>query len=143
MTTNEESCTYAAHSGTVWEKIGSQIVMASLDTGKYCSIDEGSGTLIWEMLMSGHSIKTLHGHLKNYYGDYGSAQANVVDLLIQQLIDMAFIVPFTHSTPCSQQVAPPSGQAFPTPVLRIYDDIDSILQLDPIDDDLDAFLNTT
>lgn len=59
-----------ASDGVIWEKIGNQIVMANLNSGKYCNISENSGLYAWELIINGASSDCVHQALANIFTNY-------------------------------------------------------------------------
>lgn len=130
-----------ASESIIWEKIGKQIVIADLTTGKYCCIENESGTVVWEHLLQGLTYAELIKTLSNYYINFDDKAHEQVALFIKKLTDISVLV--VNSTPSSTasstQVSDeiPLSKIFKEPALLIYSDLDTLLMIDPIDDDLD------
>ena len=85
-----------ANSGVIWEKIGDQIVMANLDSGRYCNVSEASGVVVWELMMMGCSLELIHQKMPQYftnyddfciYLDYTTTLEQLLDHLIYEILD--------------------------------------------------------
>ena len=129
-----------ANSGVIWEKIGDQIVMANLDSGRYCNVSEASGVVVWELMMMGCSLELIHQKMPQYFTNYDDFCINQVNGFLLQLVEYDFISVTTVSDVKTEMYvdAHLDKNIFPTvflpPKLLSYDDIDTLLLLDPIDD---------
>lgn len=123
--------------GVIWEKIGEQIMIANLESGQYCNIQKNTGTMIWELVTSGISTEELHMLLTQSFKDYDQQAMTQVDEFLSKLVKLNFITLTTHPaapTRSSSTQSTNPAEYFTVPQLFIYDDIDTLLQLDPIDD---------
>lgn len=132
-----------ASDGVIWEKIGDQIVMANLNSGRYSNISESSGLVAWELMMMGASHEDIHQYLSEYFTHYDEGSRAQIDFHIQKLIKLEFVSLVPHaenSTSLQTMDKKKSGGVFVAPKLLIYDDIDTLLQLDPIDDEVEELM---
>lgn len=145
METGVVSQRYAQHSGTIWEKIGAHIVIASLENGKYCSLDNESSQIAWEMLMMGYATDEIQAYFASHYPFYTQKDKMAIADFIAGLADSGLIIPYLEDRDVQVKEEfnrMPSDRDFVSPRCLIYSDIDSVLILDPIDDELAPFLTT-
>ena len=127
----------------IWEKIGKQITIADLMTGKYCCISIESGVCIWLLALNHYSMSEIIDILSNNYSldkDFSSA---IVEKFLNSLININLL-----KESMDEKVAPVNFNNliseldgnYEDPKISIYDEIGGILQLDPIDDELEKSL---
>ncbi|GEM_PF-3828306 len=129
-----------ANESIIWEKIGKQIVIADLTTGKYCCIENESGVLAWECLMSGHTQENLLLTLAGIYKNFDAKCHQQILLFIEKLTELGVLASNTdnHSKNADNiHNALAENNQFEEPRLLIYSDLDTLLMIDPIDDDLE------
>lgn len=140
------SVTYelASH-GVIWEKIGNQLMMANLDSGRYCNVHEHSGVLVWELIMAGFSQEVIHEKLSNYFENYDSLAIKQINEFLAKLVALNFISVVQGNSEKTNIINNELAEGnhiekFTEPKLLTYDDIDTLLQLDPIDDQVEELM---
>jgi hypothetical protein len=133
-----------ADEGVVWENIGGQIVMANLSSGRYCSMSEKSSVLLWELIIGGTSLNIIHKHLSNHFKNYDETAINQINSCLDKLIQLGFLIKDQEGIEKDLEIAYQDEQKFledfSEPKLLFYDDIDTLLQLDPIDDQVEELM---
>jgi hypothetical protein len=135
-----------ASEGVVWENIGGQIVIANLNSGGYCSISEKSGVLLWESLMAKLSIEATHQHFSTHFKNYDTVATSQVDSCLAKLIKLDFLsATKDNNGEVSSNISQLTDdnnilENFSEPKLLFYDDVDTLLQLDPIDDEIEELM---
>ncbi len=125
-----------ASDAVIWEKIGNQIVIADLATGVYGCIEIEVGVLIWELLMQGESDNEINRILENHYQT--SCEPSTTKFL-EKLQELKIV---KKSTAPSKNEAisieyDKLSKQFEEPRVLVYDDLDTLLMIDPIDEDLE------
>lgn len=130
-----------ASDSIIWENIGGQIVTADMSSGVYCNIEAGSGVATWNLLLSGMSCTQVKDALKAHYNsvpsDFDGDIDGFIEILTARQIWKKSDTPQDIEEPISQSVsAHDESQDYKKPTIISYDDIDTLLQIDPIDDEI-------
>lgn len=113
-----------AGTGVIYELLDDEVILANLNVGIYYSI-RGSGVLIWQLLLSGHSPSSIETLFCEKYGKIPPIAPFVNHLLEEELI-----VPSESALPVPPTLSWPA--AFHPPTLERYDEMKNLLALDPI-----------
>ena len=130
-----------ASEGVIWEQLGDQIVVANMESGIYCNIQSGTGVAIWNLLLAGKSFDEVKSQLCSYFKETPESLDADFEHFIQLLLSRDILVesqsPTSTEEPISINLDDYNlGSVYKKPVLLGYDDIDTLLQIDPIDDDV-------
>ncbi len=126
-----ETTTLTVRGGdVVHESVDGEVVIVDLASGVYFSTD-GVGAVVWEHLSAGTSLQQLADWARSTYPDQADA-AEAVSLFVQQAHAQSLLVESDDPTPPAPEVTAPSSYAAPT--LQAFDDMESLLLLDPIHD---------
>lgn len=130
-----------ASEGVIWEQLGDQIVVANMESGVYCNIQSGTGVAIWNLLLAGKSFDEVKSQICSYFKEVPESFDADFDHFVESLSTRNILV--------ESQSPPSPGEAisinlkdynlasdYTKPVILGYDDIDTLLQIDPIDDDV-------
>lgn len=130
-----------ASEGVIWEQLGDQIVVANMESGIYCNIQSGTGVVVWNLLLAGKSFDEVKSQICSYFKEApGSFDADF-DHFIESLSQRGILVesqsPTSTGEPISINLEDYNlASDYTKPVILGYDDIDTLLQIDPIDDDV-------
>jgi hypothetical protein len=117
----------------VHETIEGETILIDLETGTYFSL-AGSGSEIWGLLMSGHSVREVIDEMTRRYpseDQVASLTAELIERLHQEgLLTEEEVNSASRPDPSVQ--APAAVAAFVPPVLEGYTDMQHFLMLDPI-----------
>lgn len=122
---------------TVHERFGDETVILNLDSGSYYSV-EGSGTAIWSLVSGGASEAAILERMRADYAGNGDEIASATTKFLDQLVAESLVQPDTavdggDGEPASAAAgAPNPANAFSSPVLQKYTDMEEMLLLDPI-----------
>ena len=119
----------------IWEKLGTHIVIAELKTGKYCNIANLSGMQIWELLLTGYSLTEINEIFSKHYANYESESIKLTKKFIEKLTNLNLIME-TYSPflpPLNEFKFEYSHSMFEDPALIVYDDLNTLLLLDPVE----------
>jgi hypothetical protein len=123
----------------IHETIDGEVVIVSLDTGNYYSLDK-TGAYIWNLieknLSRSHIVESLTQHFEGKHDDIEKA----LHLLVEDLMREGLITECSKSRmdpgdPATVVVEPVVGgsrQTFESPLLQKYNDMQELLLLDPI-----------
>ena len=113
----------------VHETVDGEVVIVDLSCGVYFSTD-GVGTALWAQLDAGTTLQNLTEWTGATYPDEPTAPAEV-NLFVRQLYEHKLIEQVDQGTPGD---APPGPSPYATPKLQAFNDMESLLLLDPIHD---------
>jgi len=113
-----------ANTGIIHELLGDEVIIANLNDGIYYSI-RGSGVLIWQLLLAGHTLPDIESLLSEKYGAIPTLTSFLDRLLKENLLISA-----PSSSPSTPALTWPA--TFFPPGLERYDEMQSLLKLDPI-----------
>ena len=135
-----------ASDSVIWENIGGQVLTANLNTGVYCNLESGTACVIWHLLMSGLTISESETLMKAHYGTLPESFANELKGFIQKLINADIWRGSTQASapeePISRTISDyHSDREYKTPTFLLYDDINTLLQIDPIDDEIGELIH--
>jgi hypothetical protein len=118
----------------IWEKLGNHVVIAELKTGKYCNIVNPTGIHTWELLTAGYTPLEINDFFSQYYVNVDIAASKSIQEFTNKLIVLGFITAMKQGeNPLKAKVeCEGSPREFEIPSLVVYDDIDTLLQLDPV-----------
>ena len=108
-----------------------EAVILNLDTGKYYSARD-SGLDVWQLLSAGYTTDEAIQQLAERYTVDAAGLKPDVEKLLQLFIDDALIRPADISAPTAAVNLAGESQAFVTPEITIYTDMQNLLLLDPI-----------
>ena len=127
----------------IWEKIGKQITIADLMTGKYCCIAVESGVIIWLLALNHYSKLEIKSILRDHYCLDQEFSSMIVEKFLDGLMNI-HLLKESNSDQIPQvdckSLTSDLKSNFEEPKISIYDEIGGILQLDPIDDELEKSL---
>ena len=114
----------------VHEAIEGEVVIVNLEKGLYFSTD-GVGAAVWTRLAAGQSIEEVRGWLVAGFADADTASGDL-DSFVEQL-RASDLVTDSDAAPETNGIEIASApDAYTTPVLEIYSDMEELLLLDPI-----------
>lgn len=114
----------------IHELLNDEVILANLDTGVYYSI-RGTGVPIWQLLISGKSLDFIAAQFQEKYNTESAAQLrSFVDQLVQEELLTIGTDDRQIETAPLQEFRWPSQ--FSTPFLEKYEEMKSLLMLDPI-----------
>lgn len=136
-----------ASDSVIWENIGGQVLAANLNTGVYCNLETGVACVIWHLLMSGLMISELELYLLDYYQNLPPAFSQECHAFIEKLIQSSIWKfsdePYDSEEPISRDIGNYHEKSdYKKPNILIYDDINTLLQIDPIDDEIGDLIHT-
>lgn len=114
----------------VHETVDGETILIDLETGTYYSL-AGSGSEIWELLISGTSLECAADALSRRY----PSDATEARLAVRQFADGLAQEQLLSPGPVQGAPVPdsaPATTAFAAPVLHRYTDMEYFLRLDPI-----------
>lgn len=130
-----------ASDSVIWEVLGNQVVTANMETGVYCNIDEGTGVVIWHLLLSGKSIENISELLSDFYNQ--SKEIILIDInnFFNTLKDLEILdyspIKYQHDEPIQESIEIfDSSKNYKSPKIIPFNDINSLIQVDPIDDEV-------
>jgi len=130
-----------ASESVIWENIGGQIVTANMNTGVYCNVESGTGVVLWCLLLSGLNVDEVVLAMQQHYQALPADFLEQLHLFINRLIT-ANIWKFSETARSydksfSRMISDyDDSSQYKNPIILAYDDIDTLLQIDPIDDEL-------
>jgi hypothetical protein len=135
-----------ASDSVIWEVIGHQVVTANMSSGIYCNIESGSGIVLWHLLLSGLTIPEIEPLMKNHYQNIPENFSSHMDSFITRLIDASIWKRSNNMAvveePISQVIADYDAEiTYKKPAIITYDDLDTLLQIDPIDDEISELIH--
>ena len=113
-----------SHTGIIHELLNDEVIIANLNDGIYYSI-RGSGILIWQLLLAGHTLPSIESLFSEKYGAIPTLAPFLDRLLKENLLISA-----PSSSPSLPSLTWPT--AFSPPELERYDEMKNLLKLDPI-----------
>jgi len=123
-----------AGSHVAHQNIDGEVIVVDLLKGIYFSIT-GSGSIIWQHLVNGHSVNQIVDHMLHSHDASRQDIEIAVDKLVQQSLDESLLV---KSEAVAVPFPAPSGnivrEAFEPVNFEKYTDMDAALMLDPIHD---------
>lgn len=135
-----------ASDSVIWENIGGQVLTANLSTGVYCNLGVGTACVIWHLLISGLSMNELASHMKKHYDSIPESFLKDVDVFVKKLIN-ANILKFSNKSivpdsSISRTIKEYDSETqYKNPTILLYDDINTLLQIDPIEDEIAEILH--
>jgi len=135
-----------ASDSVIWEVIGHQVVAANMSSGIYCNIQSGSGVVLWHLLLSGLTIPEIEPLMNIHYQDIPGDFSSHLHSFVTQLIDASMWklsnVMAVLEEPISRVIADYDTELrYTKPVIITYDDLDTLLQIDPIDDEVSELIH--
>ena len=135
-----------ASDSVIWENIGGQVLAANLNTGVYCNLEGGVACVIWHLLMSGLKISELEEAMRAHYENLPPTFDLDYQVLIEKLIKADIWTfscqPLDLDKPISRIIREYHEKTeYKKPRILIYDDINTLLQIDPIDDEIGELLH--
>ena len=121
----------------VHEAIKDEVIMIDFESGNYYSL-EGSGSLIWDLIVQGASRTTILAHVRAHYDIDGADLEASVDAFLNDLLGENLIFAVDAALPASTVEGwNGAGQSqgrlsWQQPVLQRYTDMRELLLLDPI-----------
>ncbi len=108
----------------IHELLDDEVIIANLDDGIYYSI-RGSGILVWQLLLAGHTLSAIESLFSEKYGEVPSLSP-----FLDRLLENNLLV----AEECLSPSLPPLNwpAAFSPPELERYDEMKNLLMLDPI-----------
>ena len=129
MITNNTTLTVRG-GDVVHESVDGEVVIVDLASGVYFSTD-GVGAAIWEHLAVGTSLQRLAEWARATYPDVDDA-AEAASTFVQQAHAQSLLVASDDPAPSAPEVSAP--ESYTTPTLQAFNDMESLLLLDPIHD---------
>lgn len=113
-----------SNTGIIHELLSDEVIIANLNDGIYYSI-RGSGILIWQLLLAGHTLSFIESLFAEKYGETPSL-ATFLDRLLEENLLI--------SAPSSSSSLPSLNwpTTYSPPELERYDEMKNLLKLDPI-----------
>jgi hypothetical protein len=123
----------------VSETIDGEAVVINLDTGQYFSL-EGTAAFLWEFLTQHGSVACAAERLADAFEGVPAGAADLIERFAGELAGHGLIVPEDAGGPSIPEAreadagTKPNGirPKFQPPVLLKFDDMEELLQLDPI-----------
>ena len=126
-----ETTTLTVRGGdVVHEAVDGEVVIVDLASGVYFSTD-GVGAAVWELLSAGTTLEQLAAWARDAYPDAESA-ADDVSRFVQQAHAQSLLVADDAGSPADPAIDAPA--AYTVPTLQAFNDMESLLLLDPIHD---------
>ncbi|MEM9465647.1 MAG: PqqD family protein [Actinomycetota bacterium] len=126
-----ETTTLTVRGGdVVHESVDGEVVIVDLASGVYFSTD-GVGAVIWEHLSVGTSLSQLAEWARTTYPDVADAP-EAVSMFVQQAHAQSLLAASEDPTPPAPEV--PAPDTYVAPTLQAFNDMESLLLLDPIHD---------
>jgi len=108
----------------IHELLNDEVMIANLNDGIYYSI-RGSGIVIWQLLLAGHTLPSIESLFSEKYGDIPSLTP-FLDRLLQEIL----LISTPNTSPTLPSLTWPA--AFSPPEFERYDEMQNLLKLDPI-----------
>ncbi len=119
----------------VADVLENEVVVVNLDNGSYYIL-QGTASLIWQMLASGHAVPDIVASLVRRYANDGSAVESSVPEFVGQLADEALLIGATTADRPVMAFTidqwPADDKPFAAPVMFRYTDMQALIQMDPI-----------
>lgn len=115
------------------EAFGNEVVLINLMKGTYYSFRGDVAMVIWEMLQLGHAESDIADAVARQFEVEPQRAKDACHYFIGQLIAEAIILPCEDVAPAQSSPAQ-DKKPFEAPVLEIYDDLQSMIMLDPVHD---------
>jgi len=113
-----------SNTGIIHELLDDEVIIANLNEGIYYSI-RGSGILIWQLLLAGHTLPSIESLFSEKYG----AISNLAPFL-DRLLKENLLISAPNSSPSTPSLSWPA--TFFPPGLERYDEMQNLLKFDPI-----------
>jgi hypothetical protein len=120
----------------IFEAFEDETVLINLDSGNYYSFS-GSGTLVWDLISSGHSIPEVTATLqKRFPDDAAEVEFGVRDFIAELINENLVLEHDAEASGANGQTEQPTPREnlirFERPSLQKYSDMQELLLLDPI-----------
>jgi Coenzyme PQQ synthesis protein D (PqqD) len=120
----------------IFEAFEDETVLINLDSGSYYSFS-GSGTLIWDLISSGHSVPKVTAKLqKQFPDDAAQVESGVRDFIAELINENLILEQDVEASGANGQIEQPAPRKnlirFERPFLQKYSDMQELLLLDPI-----------
>jgi len=134
------SCLRLPAKGVATDILDNEVVIVNLTTGHYFSTD-GVGCEVWQLLAAGTPVGEVVSTLRDRYTGGGEeAIEPYVHDIVRRALDMGLMViddgsdPSTTAAPAPSDILEPAaeGQPFVPAVFLGFDDLESLLMLDPV-----------
>lgn len=113
------------------ELIDGEVVIVNLESGSYFSL-RGIGAEVWDTVRCAASVASLTAALRSRYDSPPSLEHDLTRL-IDELVEEGLVVPATSGeAPLPSWDGP--AQAYASPVLEKFSDMEDLLLLDPVHD---------
>jgi hypothetical protein len=135
-----------ASDSVIWENIGGQVLTANLNTGVYCNLESGTACVVWHLLMSGLNTIELTQLMKEHYQTLPASFTNDLNGFIQKLVNAHIWQLANEAHPPEEPISRAISDYHPQreysqPTFLLYDDINTLLQIDPIDDEIGELIH--
>lgn len=126
----------------LYEEIDNEVMIISLKTGTYYAL-AGTGNDIWKLLESGYSMDSISSMLNKIYDNPDNLNKDldgfVKDLLQERLITVFDSVSSNNEKSSedfdiSEADIIVSNDNYQKPLLKVYEDLQDLLTIDPIHD---------
>jgi hypothetical protein len=126
-------------SEVVSELVDDEVVIVDLESGFYYSL-QGSGAVVWSLLMAAVSPRDVILRLEELYQAEGGVIEHSIITLLEQLIGENLIVPAGPDHEVTETPLPPltAGRPFVVPELGKFTDMEELLLVDPVHDTTEA-----
>ena len=127
---------YAVNEASVVaDVLENEVVVVNLDNGSYYIL-QGSASLIWQMLASGHTVAGIVANLIQRYSSEGPMVETSITDFVGQLTAEALLIGASgnHQPAVSFTIDqwPADDKPFAAPVMFRYTDMQALIQMDPI-----------
>lgn len=125
--------------GVAADILDDEVVIVNLTTGHYFSTD-GAGCEVWKLLAAGLPVGEVAGALRGRYSDGLDDIDAYVDHIVGKVLELGLMVvddgsePTSATAPDADDVLGPvaEGRTFVPTVFLGFDDMESLLLLDPV-----------
>jgi len=110
--------------GIIHELLNDEVIIADLNDGIYYSI-RGSGILIWQLLLAGHTLPSIESLFSEKYGTIPTLAP-----FLHRLLEEKLLISAENASPSLPSLT--WAKTFFPPELERYDEMSDLLKLDPI-----------
>ncbi len=117
----------------IFDKMAHQMVIADLENGFYCTLEDPNSLLIWDAILSGFSVEEVKEKLSAFTNNQETC-FQFVDDFIGAIVDGKIFI--SSDEPANVGSGSPTWDTFDSSIgasIKLFDGAATLLQLDPVD----------
>ena len=112
------------------ERLDDEVIAIDLQTGVYFALDDAAADC-WSVAASGGGVEAMVAFIAHRYGVAAEAITPDIEAFVAQLLEAGLLVPADAGQAPDLSFGP-SLRPYAPPILARYDDLDTLLLIDPI-----------